>query len=90
MWILVVNIKIKKYKNTIRYSKEREVIKPLFIDFWFLLNDCVYIIMICNIIEEYTCAVCKYLDLDMSFYFANDLQLMDCCLMLLNNKNTLK
>lgn len=38
--------------------------------------------MICNIIEEYTCAVCKYLDLDMSFYFANDLQLMDCCLML--------
>lgn len=46
--------------------------------------------MICNIIEEYTCAVCKYLDLDISFYFANDLQLMDCCLMLLDNKNTLK
>lgn len=29
--------------------------------------------MICNIIEECIYVVCKYLDLDIFFYFVNDL-----------------
>lgn len=36
------------------------------------------IVWIAILLKKCTCAVCKYLDLDISFYFANDLQLMNC------------